>query len=125
MKSRSTITVHNPRFCQLLRHFIDEDTISFDIFKLEGDEEKSVKGNGSSTSSNKTHFLQIDHQQNNQTNGENNNSNLAFDSLQNRKKSLERFEVRNKSASNKNFDSHLEDTLLGRYKNIFWILYVR
>ena len=115
MKSRSTINVNAARrFSHLLRHFIDEDTVSFDIFKLDGKEEKSVMPNGSSASSNKTHFLQIDHQQNNQTNGNNNNSNLFSDGLLNKENSFETFKGENESASNKNFQSHLKETTLKR-----------
>ena len=75
------------RFSQLLRHFIDEETVSFDIFKLDGKAEKSVMPNvGGSASSNKTHFYQIDHQQNNQANVSNL---LPFDGFQNNENSLE------------------------------------
>ena len=120
MKSRSTINGNAARFSQLLRHFIDEETVSFDIFKLDGKEEKSVIANMSSTSSNKTHFLQIDHQQNNQTNGNNNNnSNLLSERLQNNENCFETFEEEIESASNKQFQSQLEETTLKRYQNIF------
>ena len=69
-----------------MRHFIDEDTILFDIFKTHGEEnneEKSVNLNGISATANnnETHFSQIDRQLNNQINdGERNGFNLtSFD----------------------------------------------
>ena len=115
-KSRSTINgTSEVRFSQLLRHFIDEETVSFDIFKLDGKEEKGVKKlNGSSTSSNESHLLQIDHQQNNQTNGTNNNSNLLPDNVQNKERCFETFEEKIQSASNQNIESYLDATTLKR-----------
>ena len=119
MKSRLTINWKAAIFSQLLHHFIDEDTVSFDIFKLDEKKEKSVILNGSSTSSNESHLLQIDHQRNNQTNGTNNNSNLLPKSVQNKEKSFETFEEEIQSASNENIESYLEATTLKRYQNIY------
>ena len=77
-----------------MRHFIDEDTILFDIFKTHGEEnneEKSVNLNGISANNNKTHFSQIDHQLNNQINGgERNGFNLtSFDASKKEKTYIE------------------------------------
>ena len=90
--SDSTINANTLKFHRLLRHLIDEDTTMFDIFKLHETtlEEKSVNlnGNPSKASSNKTHFFQIGHQQNNQINGkESRSSNLLSDVLQKEKTS--------------------------------------
>ena len=68
-------------------------------------EEKSVNlnGNPSKASSNKTHFFQIDHQQNNQINGkEIHSSNLLSDVLQKEKTSRKRIEQGNESDFVKN-----------------------
>lgn len=112
MKSRSKINVEPSNFCQLLRHFIDEDTISFDIFKVDG-EEQDVKHNGNSISSNKTHHPQIEHQQNNQTNVRNNYK-LPCNSLQTEVNCLESFEVETDNISNRECENDLGVTPLKR-----------
>ena len=91
----------------------------FDIFKLHETtlEEKSVNlnGNPSKASSNKTHFFQIGHQQNNQINGkESRSSNLLFGVLQKEKTSRKRIEQGNESDFVKNIETDLNSIPLKR-----------
>ena len=117
--SHSTISENTLKFCRLLRHFIDEDTVMFDIFKLHetSSNEKSVNlnGNPSKASSNKTHFSQIDHQQNNQINDEeSHSSNLPSDVLQKEKTSVKRIGKRNESDLGKKVETDLNSIPLKR-----------
>ena len=88
-----------------MRHFIDEDTILFDIFKTHGEEnneEKSVNLNGISANNNETHFSQIDRQLNNQINdGERNGFDLtSFDISKKEKSNIQFIEDGNVRDSN-------------------------
>ena len=94
--THSASDLNKQNFFWLLRHFIDEETILFDIFKTHGEEnneEKSVNLNEISATAygNKTHFSQIDHQLNNQINGgERNGFNLtSFDASKKEKTYIE------------------------------------
>ena len=67
---RSTEDPIDSKFFWLLHHFIDEDTKFFDIFKTHNVESKAesvnINGNTATASTDRTHFFQIDHQENNQ-----------------------------------------------------------
>ena len=97
-------------FCQLLSHFISEETTFFDIFKLDVKQEKNNKSNGScSTYSNKTHFLQKEYQHINKTSENNIYSNVSSDNFQNEEEnSFERLQGYNKSALQQNFEDAQE-----------------
>ena len=112
MKSRTKINVQPSNFCQLLSHFIDEGTVSFDIFKVDG-EDQNVKHNRNSVSSNKSHHPHTEHQQSNQTNVRN-NSKLPCNSMQNEVNCFESFEVGNENNSNRKYENDLGATPLKR-----------
>ena len=62
MKPSSSLNVQPSTFYQLLRHFVDEETVFFDIFKVDGKED-CFEYNGNSISSIKNHQPQRDDQQ--------------------------------------------------------------
>ena len=96
--NRSTYSAEDPihsKFFWLLRHFIDEDTKFFDIFKshnVEGKAESvNINGNTATASTDRTHFFPIDHQENNQIKcGERSGKSFtSFDTLRKEKTSCE------------------------------------
>ena len=99
--NRSTYSTEDPidsKFFWLLRHFIDEDTKFFNIFKAHNIESMAesvnINGNSATASSDRTQFFQIDHQENNQIKcGERSgNSFPSFNTLKNQKTSCENTE---------------------------------
>ena len=105
-----------------MRHFIDEDTILFDIFKTHGEEnneEKSVNLNGISATANnsETHFSQIDSQLNNQINdGERNGFNLtSFDASKKEKSYIQYNEDGNVRDCNTKSEIDSKNFLFKRY----------
>ena len=118
----STSSINKQKALRLLSHFVDEDTTLFDIFKTfknENNDEKTVNlnGNSATASANKTHFVHIERQQNNQINsGERNCFNLtSFDASKKEKTSIESTEGGNESDYYTRSEIDLKSSQLKRY----------
>ena len=115
MKPSSSLNVQPSTFYQFLRHFVDEETVFFDIFQVDGKED-CFEYNRKSISSLKNHQPQRDHhQQNSQTYLTNNKNPLpSYNSLQDEFGCFECFQVGNHNSTSKR--DHANDFGITRLK---------